>query len=321
MHFFSSSRLGNNEWHLYLLGVLATLGGYFIGQLPLTLALVYKVSSRTDIGTSDLESFQDDMDFTKFGMDKNLGFFLMVLIFVFAMAGLFLAAKIHGKKFIRWITPTETIDWERVKTGAIFWGALIGLSELITYFINPSVYSCGLDWVAFLPLLLIALLFLPIQTSFEEIFFRGYIMQALSLGTKNKLVVIAVSSVLFALMHAMNPEVGKFGWGIMMAYYFSAGAFLALITVMDNRLELALGVHAATNILGATLVTYSGSVLQTDTICKVSEIKPELMLLFFYVTAVVFYVFCARKYQWATIQSLWTPIEYGEDNEMKEIQH
>jgi hypothetical protein len=37
MDFFDSARQGNNAWHLYLIGILVTLGGYFIGQLPLTL--------------------------------------------------------------------------------------------------------------------------------------------------------------------------------------------------------------------------------------------------------------------------------------------
>ena len=308
MDFFSSVYRGNNAWHLYLLGILAALGGYFIGQLPLTLVLVYQVSKRTDIGITDLENFQNDMDFSKFGLDKNIGFLLMVFIFVFAMAGLYLASKIHGKKFISWITPSLAIDWKKIGWGAALWGICIVISEGITYFINPEVYSCGINFTQFIPLIFIALVFLPVQTSFEEIFFRGYIMQALSLGTKNKVVVMAVSSMLFALMHIMNPEVGKFGWGIMMTYYFSAGAFLALITVMDNRLELALGVHAATNILGATMVTYSGSVLQTDTICQVIEIKPELMLLLFYVTAIIFYFLASRKYQWPPIQTLWQPI-------------
>ncbi|MFZ1705070.1 MAG: type II CAAX endopeptidase family protein [Saprospiraceae bacterium] len=310
MDFFTSALEGKNTWQLYLVGFLITMAGYFIGQLPLTLVLVYQVASRTDIGPSDITAFQDNMDFSKFGIDPNVGFFFMILIFVFAMAGLYLAVKIHGRRFLTLISPNATIDWSRVLYGFGLWAVLITVSEAITYFMAPEDYTFRFSIQTFIPLLLLAVFLLPIQTSFEEMFFRGYLLQGIGLALKNKVAAILITSVLFAMMHSMNPEVTKFGLGTMMFYYLSAGAFLAIITVMDNRLELALGVHAATNVLGATLVTYSGSVLQTDTLFLVTEIKPWVMILFFYASAIIFYVVCAKKYGWKNLYTILEPIPY-----------
>lgn len=313
MTFFSHSHKGNNAWHLYLIGVLFALGGYFIGQLPLTAVLVYQVSTRTDLGPDDINGLQENMDFTRFGIDTNTGFFLMILMFVFAMFGLYAAVKMQKKSFITLITPHATINYQKILTGFLLWAVMIILSEGVTWYMDPEQYTFRFSAMSFIPLLLIAVFLLPVQTSFEELFFRGYLMQAFGLGTKNRLVALGITSLLFALMHGMNPEIEKFGMGTMMFYYISAGAFLGLITLMDDSLELALGVHAATNILGATLITYEGSVLQTDTLFMVSEIKPWMMIAAFYVSAIIFYLYCSKKYQWKPLTYLLEPIKTGEN--------
>ncbi|MBK8623635.1 MAG: CPBP family intramembrane metalloprotease [Saprospiraceae bacterium] len=309
MTFFSHSHKGNNAWHLYLIGVLFALGGYFVGQLPLTAVLVYQVSTRTDLGPDDINGLQENMDFTKFGLDTNTGFLLMILMFVFAMLGLYAAVRMQKKSFITLITPKSSIDYQKILMGFLLWTVMIILSEAVTWYMDPAQYTFRFSASSFIPLLMIAIFLLPIQTSFEELFFRGYLMQAFGLGTKNKLLALGITSLLFALMHGMNPEIEKFGLGTMMFYYISAGAYLGLITLMDDSLELALGVHAATNILGATLITYEGSVLQTDTLFMVSEIKPWMMIVAFYISAIIFYVICSKKYHWKPLTYLLEPIE------------
>ena len=50
----------------------------------------------------------------------------------------------------------------------------------------------------------------------------------------------------------------------MFGYYFISAVFLGFITVVDQGLEQAIGIHAATNIYGAVIVGYQGAILQTD---------------------------------------------------------
>ena len=51
-----------------------------------------------------------------------------------------------------------------------------------------------------------------------------------------------------------------------MAYYVGTGLFLGILTLMDEGIELALGFHAANNIMTALFVTSSWTVFQTESI-------------------------------------------------------
>jgi hypothetical protein len=87
-----------------------------------------------------------------------------------------------------------------------------------------------------------------------------------------------------------------------------------LITILDDSLELALGVHAATNIFGAAFFSFDGSVLQTDTIVKSSEINPYIMIATFMLGAIIFMVVCNRKYKWNGFSRLFQPIGHEENS-------
>jgi len=310
---------GKNNWELYIVGVLIIITSYFIGQIPLMLLLWFRMNQDSSIGSDALTRFQETMDFTIFGINPNVGFLFMIMIFVFAMLGLLLTLQLHKKSLKDLVTPKRAIDWNKIFFSFLFWAGLTILFESISYFLAPETYTFRFELSNFLPLLLIAFFIFPIQTSFEELFFRGYIMQGLGVFIRNKYMPLIISSIMFALMHGTNPEVEKFGFLTMMSYYIFAGLFLGIITIMDDSLELALGVHAATNIMGATLVTYSGSVIQTDSLFLVSEIKPILMLVFFMVGAFIFYLVCQRRYNWKPIQTVLEDRRMFDQQEIAEI--
>lgn len=138
-------------------------------------------------------------------------------------------------------------------------------SFFIDYFSNPQDYILQFDLPKFAVLAVIALLLIPLQTSFEEYFFRGYLMQGLGIITKNRWFPLVFTSVVFGLMHISNPEVGKLG-PVIMIYYIGTGFFLGIITLMDEGLELAIGFHAANNLITALLVTSDWTAFQ-NTFC------------------------------------------------------
>ena len=92
-------------------------------------------------------------------------------------------------------------------------------------------------------------------------------MQGIGLATRKKIVPLLITSFMFGMMHIANPEVDKMG-NIILVYYIGTGLFLGIITLMDEGLELALGFHAANNLVGALLITSDWSALQTDSIFK-----------------------------------------------------
>ena len=82
---------------------------------------------------------------------------------------------------------------------------------------------------------------------------------------------------------------------------------------MDDSLELALGVHFATNFYGAVFLSYEGSALQTDTIFKSGEVNPNLMLIILVVMSIIFLYLCSRKYNWESFSKLTENIEIHEE--------
>jgi membrane protease YdiL (CAAX protease family) len=164
---------------------------------------------------------------------------------------------------------------------------------------SPENYEWNFNLEKFLMLALVGILLIPLQTSFEEYFFRGYLMQGLGIATKNRLFPLIFTSVVFGLLHIANPEVGKLGYGILV-YYIGTGFFLGIITLMDEGLELALGFHAANNLITALLVTANWTVFQTDSVLiDLSEpaLGMDVFVPVFVIFPIIVFIF-AKKYKW-----------------------
>jgi membrane protease YdiL (CAAX protease family) len=153
--------------------------------------------------------------------------------------------------------------------------------------------------VPFAILVVIGVLLIPIQTSTEEYVFRGYLMQGFANLSKNKLFPLLMTSIIFGSMHLFNPEVSKMG-NIIFFYYIGTGLFLGVITLMDDGMELALGFHAANNLVSALLVTSDWSAFQTHSIFKdIAEPKAglDVILPVLVIYPILLYIF-SKKYQW-----------------------
>ncbi len=319
MKFLSIAKTGNNNFLLYVGMIVFVYVGMYLGSLPTAMVLLKSIKNNPDLGSEDLAAFNSNPDFLAFGIDPNLGFLLLLLSFVLGFFVLFfLFPLIHKRPFKTLITPTEKIDFGRIIFGFIIWLLIGCVIELSQYYLHPESFSFNFELKKFIPLLLLSLLILPIQTSLEELIFRSYLFQGIgniNLKMNAKLIIIIawiITSVLFGAIHGSNPEVQSFGIVPMMFYYIGAGLFLGLLTIWDDRLELALGVHAATNFVGAVLVGYDGAAIQTESLFKTSEINVIHMTIGFYLGAVIFTFICKRKYGWNSFLKFQT-------NNIKEI--
>jgi membrane protease YdiL (CAAX protease family) len=91
---------------------------------------------------------------------------------------------------------------------------------------------------------------------------------------------LLMTSVIFGGMHIFNPEVSKIGY-IILVYYIGTGLLLGIVTLMDEGMELALGFHAANNLVGALLISSDWSAFQTNSIFKdISEPSAGLDVIF-----------------------------------------
>lgn len=256
-----------HDWWRYVVGAIIIFLASQLGAIPLMGLVFLKLRSE---GKS-IDALQDP-NVLMTVLDSNLTLFLMLLSFAVGLGVLYLMVRyFHKQPFLSITTARRKMDW-----GRFFFGfGLIAISTVvftgIDYMNNPDDYVVQFNLLPFMILVVIAIVMIPLQTSFEEYFFRGYLMQGIGVVAKNKWIPLFLTSVIFGGLHFFNPEVEKMG-SIIMIYYIGTGFFLGIMTLMDEGLELALGFHAGNNLIAALLVTADWTVFQTNSILKdVSE--------------------------------------------------
>lgn len=264
--FLALARQGKNDWWRFILAILTILVAWqLVGAAP-TILLILWVMMDGDPSTSVA------LDGTFPGVNVNISFLVMMLASWAFVVGIFIAVRfIHQRKFITLVTPARSIDWKRLFQGFFIWlglSALVGVVESLLY---PGRYVFTLDLHQFLPFLFLALLMIPIQTTAEELFFRGYLLQGFGLRIRNIFILSIVSGIIFMLPHLLNPE-AKLNYILMSFYYFSIGAVMAYISLRDGRLELALGMHAANNLFTGLFANAVVTVMPTPSLFTVMEL-------------------------------------------------
>lgn len=306
--FFQAANNGSNSWWQYLLGIVLVALGYLFGQVPLGIVVLWAANQKGDL--SLVNEFAESVDFSIIGLNANIGFTLALIMFLGALLGLWIAIRyLHNRPFVSLVNALGRIRWSRFMWGMSIWLALGIAAEAISWVINPEAYHLQFQAGPFFWLVIIALILIPFQASFEELFVRGYLMQGIGLGTRSRVFAMVATSILFASLHLMNPEIAAFGLSSMVAYYILVGLFLAVITVMDDGLELAMGVHTATNLFGSILITFEGSALQTPALIKLDTPDVQIMLLLMVLSATVFLKLASKKYGWDSLSKLRLPIQ------------
>ncbi|MDX6184028.1 CPBP family intramembrane glutamic endopeptidase [Flavobacterium sp. Fl-77] len=283
-----------NKFWKYLIGSVFIIAASFIGQIPFSVAVLYK-------SYINKQDFPSENAVIMKVFEPNLTLFLVMLSFVFAFAGVFFVVKYwHSQTLLSITTSRKKIDWKRVFFSFALWATFSVVSFFILYFNAPDKFISNFKWEPFLILCFIGVIFIPIQTSTEEYIFRGYLMQGFANLAHNKWFPLVMTSLIFGSMHWFNPEVTKMG-SIVMIYYIGTGFLLGIITLMDEGIELVLGFHAANNLTGALLVTSDWSVFQTHSIFRdLSEPSAgfDVILPVVIVYPILLYIF-SKKYKWS----------------------
>lgn len=284
-----------HDFWRYLVGSLLVFTATSIGQVPFMGAIYMKATQK---GESIMAIDQDKM----LGyLEPNLNLFLLLLSFAVGLLGLFIIIKtVHGQTIKSVTTSRKKTDWKRIWFAFFLWGILSSIMVLMDYCGTPENYVNNFELNRFLILAVIAILFIPIQTSLEEYIFRGYLMQGFGTLAKNRWFPLLLTSLIFGVLHIANPEVETLGYSIMI-YYIGTGLFLGVITLMDEGMELALGFHAANNLFTALLVTSDWTVFQTHSILKdISEPTLEffdMILPVFVIFPILLFIF-SKVYKW-----------------------
>lgn len=291
MKYLEQIKTDNNRFVDYIKGTLIFIFFHIIGQIPLTLFVIYQSNlTANPINQNDLFS----------NLPPNITLFLVLLPFVAVVPFIYLVVtRHHGRSFTSLVTARKRVDYKRILFSFLLWGTISASMVIFGYWMNPDDYVWNFKPLVFFVLFLISIFMIPLQTSLEEFIFRGYLMQGFGVLCKNRWMPLLISSVLFGLLHIWNPEIDKLGIHLIW-YYIGTGLFLGVITLMDEGMELALGFHSANNLVTALLVTSSWTAFQTESLL-IDNSEPslglELVITLVLIYPLLAFIF-AKRYQW-----------------------
>ena len=298
MSFIDKAKDGNNSFSSYLLGIVLIISFYLLGSYFLILDLQWNFGIESFDGVSQKEIVRI------LGNNRFLAWLIVPFLFV----ALFLVIHtkfVHKRTVLSIFSGRENFDWKRVLFSFSLLFSVLSLFLFIQYLSSDSLIF-QFDLQKFIPLFFIAIFLLPIQTSCEELLFRSYILQGIKLRTKKNSIAVLISGIMFGAIHIGNPEIAKIGYHIIV-YYMLVGVFLALISLFDNGIELALGYHAANNVFAALMITNNWQAFQTDAVFM-DNADPGMGLdtIFgiLFILPLVFFIFY-KKYKWHSLKEMW----------------
>ncbi|MDR1259031.1 MAG: CPBP family intramembrane metalloprotease [Tannerellaceae bacterium] len=298
MRFLERSLDQMNQWWKYVLVCACALFLWpAIGSIPLVVAVWINSFPAGEGMESIVQGNVAGLPVG--GLSKNLTLALMLFSTVVTLLlTVPLVKALHKRSFSEVINGTKKIRFGRCLTGVWVWFALMSMMYLADYLINREDYVLQFDLWRFIPLVFVSLVFMPFQTTSEEFLFRGYLTQGFAAWTKRRWASLIFPSLIFGLMHVFNPEVKEFGFWATMPQYVYFGLFFGLVSILDDGIELAIGIHTANNIFLSLFATSGSSVLQTDAVLEVVRINPYKDMALLVVMSIFAGAYFAGKYRW-----------------------
>ena len=243
--FLDNASAGENNIFRYIFTIILTWGAPIVFQIIIIIYALSILSSQgMDIGSSLLDVTSNSMVLIA----------LVGVTSVVSIIFLYIGVRfIHQRKFISLVSTDSSFSWRKLLKGGGIWFAILSVSTLISLYLDPGGLEITFNPSSFTLLLVLSLLVFPIQASFEELFFRGYLMQGFGLLSKKPVIPLIITSVIFASLHYFNGSYTLLSVDIVLQV-FILGLTLGIIVLGENRLETAMGVHISNNIFVSLIV-------------------------------------------------------------------
>lgn len=241
--FFLSQRTGRWRWVWLLVSIPAGLMAWIVAMLALFFAFDLASASGSDWATevSDL-LFGESESTTR---PDLLSVELVVL-----GAGLWIAAAVgsvvHGRSIRSLVAPLDRFDWSIVRRVVIVQAALT-LATVPLFFTpwldTPDVTDVGLSNLAWiLPLALFTL----VQTSGEDVLFKGFLLRQLGAASKVFWLAPVVVVSVFVSLHVGNPDF-QAGFWMLLPLFVASELMVIYFTMRTGGMEVALCWHWINN--------------------------------------------------------------------------
>lgn len=276
---------GRGSGWLYLAGTASIAVVWLLGGVLITIPLLFDPGAINPNGSFDLGAVW---------LNNLVGLLTFIPLFV---AVPLVVRFIHGRPWRTVITPFRLFNFKMVGIGAAVWSGLLVLGLLIGLALGTEEIEWAFDAGVFIPNVIVLLALLFVQTTAEELFFRGYLVQWFALITRSRWVQSAVIGFFFMVPHMLNPEVSDLAgldYLLGISGYFFVGFALTWVCINSGTIELAIGAHFANNMLVSVLLSPENSVLGAASFFETTETDLLATALFTALTAGLFILLTRR---------------------------
>ena len=292
MDYFGVANHGKNQWWRWL--VVTIVAVYpFVGN-----AYDYLFSPSEEVVTNGVTPVVREIIYipntTIFESYLRYIGFLVLFIIVFIV--------FHRRSPFTLITVFKKFDWWRYVFCNASWGLCIIMYLSFTYVAFPENFLWNYKQEEFLYLLLLSFTIVPIVAFFKALVFRGYLLQVAGKIAKTKLNAIILVSLVYTFISGFTYEIEIMGYQ-MLLFYFVSAFVVGVITVLDNRLELAIGIQTANNVISTTYITSTWYGASTYALL-LDEGEPHMLFLVYIplFILILYFILLKNIYNWKNIK-------------------
>lgn len=173
--------------------------------------------------------------------------------------GLWIAMRwVHGEKLSALFSVSRRVSRSGFLKGLIAVLITSFLSEILLYLLQPEIARGPISlssWLLFLiPIVALTLL----QTSSEEVLFRGYLLRGLASRFKSPFIWALLPALLFTSLHWSNNSSAAIN-ACVLASVAAFALLLTLVVYATGNLGAAFGAHLGNNLSGFLLISHQQS--------------------------------------------------------------
>lgn len=187
---------------------------------------------------------------SKIGTLATLGSFIGIWI------GVWLVTRfVHGEPFRNVLGVSGRIRIGDFGKGLVAVGLTSLLSELLIYVLDPTFERTGLAFGTWLVFLVPIVVLCFVQTSAEELLFRGYLPRNLANRFRSPWIWAVLPSLAFIGLH-LTPDMPASQFALVVVSIGALTALMMYLVWLTGNLGAAFGLHMGNNLFGFVLVAH-----------------------------------------------------------------
>ena len=265
MDFLSQAYLYKHDWWRYVLNVVSSvllIVGLYV-FLPSLFIVICGIFGHIEFANNIMNNAHTYL------LPAWQNAVIDFLPYCFLFIGFMLSFKlVHKGKWIWLINVFSQFRWNRIGAAIVLY-LLISLVSLPFFFgeLEEMEATFAFNAAEFFPYLLVLFLMLPIQVLAEEVIFRSYFGQMSALIFRHLIIPVVLTAMIFAFAHYGDMQHAE-SYAVLFTAIGISGLTYAIIMVLDNGLEICIGIHFINNLI--SFVMY-----KVDGLSGLFEISPE----------------------------------------------